>query len=71
MTHEERIACIFVALIGAIVFSHCMGTVCSLIAQAPAPHARPRPTRARRVVCRPSLPLPSRRLCASQRFNRQ
>ena len=42
-THGERIFCIFVALAGAVVFSHCMGTVSALIAQALLPPAHTPP----------------------------
>jgi CRP-like cAMP-binding protein len=31
VTHEERIFCVAVALVGAIVFSYCMGTITSLV----------------------------------------
>ncbi len=34
ITHLERLFSVFVAIIGAVVFSYCMGTISSLISQA-------------------------------------
>ena len=37
VTHTERLFCVGVALIGAVIFAHCIGTISSLFAQVARP----------------------------------